>query len=442
MTDTSTATPADGYLEWAQESLGVVVHHPLTISPAPGMAERGVYCEEDIPAEAIVVSVPWEALMTIDSAKGTPFEGLSEAGAREDDVLCLLLLYHRHILKEKSQLERHIDALPREYHQTIFYSDEELKLLRGTSLHALTTVWKSQVANDLRELQELELPSEGSSTAQSALEGFLTKEGYQWALATVWSRFVTVERQGRKLKAMAPVFDMFNHDPSASTVHGFQETNQCLHLVTLQAWEKGSEVRFNYGPLSNSRLLLLHGFCVPDNAFDAVELWLKMEEGAPDYAAKCKIIEENGVDPSKRPFNLTRSGFDAALLAVLRVQRATESELKIAAESPWGEPLSARNEAEVCDVLCAALARMLKDREAPSLEHVSCNGPSRGIPATAAADQDGGGELQEQEAVARMVSSEDRKRAAELVRSGEERVVRLCLELVEAHRTQQDQQRR
>lgn len=63
--------------------------------------------------------------------------------------------------------------------------DEELKLLRGTSLHALTTVWKSQVANDLRELQELELPSEGSSTAQSALEGFLTKEGYQWALATV-----------------------------------------------------------------------------------------------------------------------------------------------------------------------------------------------------------------------------------------------------------------
>ena len=62
MTDTSTSTPspADGYLEWAQESLGVVVHHPLTISPAPGMAERGVYCEEDIPAEAIVVSVPWE----------------------------------------------------------------------------------------------------------------------------------------------------------------------------------------------------------------------------------------------------------------------------------------------------------------------------------------------------------------------------------------------
>ena len=61
MTDSgATTTPAEGYLEWAQESLGVVVHHPLTISPAPGRAERGVYCEEDIPAESIVVSVPWE----------------------------------------------------------------------------------------------------------------------------------------------------------------------------------------------------------------------------------------------------------------------------------------------------------------------------------------------------------------------------------------------
>lgn len=62
--------------------------------------------------------------MTIDNAAGTPFEGLMEAGAREDDVLCLLLLYHRHVLKERSPLKRHMEALPQEYHQTIFYSGE------------------------------------------------------------------------------------------------------------------------------------------------------------------------------------------------------------------------------------------------------------------------------------------------------------------------------
>lgn len=99
-----------------------------------------------------------------------------------------------------------------------------------------------------------------------------------------------MERGGRAQKAMAPVFDMFNHDPWSSTVHGFQETNQCLHLVTLQDWRAGCEVRFCYGPLSNSRLLLLHGFCVPDNPFDAVELWATMEERAPSHAEKTKVL--------------------------------------------------------------------------------------------------------------------------------------------------------
>lgn len=52
--------PAEGYLEWAQEKLGVVVHHPLRVLSTPGKAERGVFCDQDIPAETIVVSVPWE----------------------------------------------------------------------------------------------------------------------------------------------------------------------------------------------------------------------------------------------------------------------------------------------------------------------------------------------------------------------------------------------
>lgn len=56
----SSSVPADGYLDWAQEELGVIVHHPLRVSSTPGKDERGVFCEEDIPAESIVVSVPWE----------------------------------------------------------------------------------------------------------------------------------------------------------------------------------------------------------------------------------------------------------------------------------------------------------------------------------------------------------------------------------------------
>lgn len=57
-------SPADidysGYLEWAQNNLGVILHYPLRVSSTAGKEERGVFCEEDISADTIVVSVPWE----------------------------------------------------------------------------------------------------------------------------------------------------------------------------------------------------------------------------------------------------------------------------------------------------------------------------------------------------------------------------------------------
>lgn len=52
--------PDETYLAWAQDSLGVIIHHPLKVSSTPGKEERGIFCEDDIPAESIIVSVPWE----------------------------------------------------------------------------------------------------------------------------------------------------------------------------------------------------------------------------------------------------------------------------------------------------------------------------------------------------------------------------------------------
>lgn len=54
------ASSLEGYIEWATDTLGVIVHYPLRVGSMPGKDERGVFCEQDIPAESIVVSVPWE----------------------------------------------------------------------------------------------------------------------------------------------------------------------------------------------------------------------------------------------------------------------------------------------------------------------------------------------------------------------------------------------
>lgn len=48
------------------------------------------------------------------------------------------------------------------------------------------------------------------------------------------------------------------------------------------------------------------------------------------------------MDSSKRAFVLTGKGLDPLLLPALRIQRATESELKISVDNSWGEILGAR----------------------------------------------------------------------------------------------------
>lgn len=96
---------------------------------------RGALSPTDICAKFVCwlcCVIFFQALMTVETAQGTPFHGLlgQEGGiAREDDLLCLLLLYHRHVLAEQSPFRKHIDVLPREYHQTIFYSGQSGPLL-------------------------------------------------------------------------------------------------------------------------------------------------------------------------------------------------------------------------------------------------------------------------------------------------------------------------
>lgn len=83
--------------------------------------------------------------------------------------------------------------------------------MRGTSLHAVTVQWKAQVDTDFRELEALRLPSPlseegGSSTARDALEGFLTKEEYLWALGTVRAaNRVGVKKTYRYVTNTAPI---------------------------------------------------------------------------------------------------------------------------------------------------------------------------------------------------------------------------------------------
>mmetsp|Transcript_28499 Transcript_28499/g.37278 ORF Transcript_28499/g.37278 Transcript_28499/m.37278 type:complete len:566 (+) Transcript_28499:23-1720(+) len=342
------------YLKWAEENVEAIYHYPLNIKSSSD-GERAVYSEEKVNADTIVFSIPYEGLLSFKRVAGTPLEAmLTELSPlREEDILALLLLFEKDKGAE-SQWSGHIELLPNEYHNVLYFTDEEVQDLQGSNLYIIAQKLKTQVVAEYEEFSSKTVP-EGKTIAEKF--PWFTLEAYKWALCTIWSRFVSIVCRGEQLKVMAPVFDMFNHDPGAAVMHGFQDLNNCLHIVTFQDWTPGNEISINYGPIPNSSLLQLYGFVILDNPFDSVKLWATMSPDCPDFTIKKQVLDKNEI--KDEPFLLTRGKLDPKLLGTLRVQRANDDELA-SVHCAFEEPLSIRNESEVLDVLENAINSMLE----------------------------------------------------------------------------------
>ena len=329
------------YIEWCR-NLGAHVSASLEVRSLPG-DERGVFATKDIAADDALVAVPFESLLTVVAPLScTPaLQGkaqlLCAALAKvslEDDALALRLLFERFQAQETSRWSGHIAVLPASYpHTLIEWPTEELAELKGSSVKVLAERWQEQVATDYVSLAALQVAK--GKTLGEAFEWF-RPETYRWALATIWTRCVSVHVHTRSgggageltkatYKAFSPFFDLFNHSPAARMEHGLRTVEEvggaALTVVARQTYKAGEEVFINYGPESNSRLCLIYGFVVEAagpgggggdadgaaagtvggtvaglaagagvNPFDEVPLYAALTERAPNYALKQQVL--------------------------------------------------------------------------------------------------------------------------------------------------------
>jgi hypothetical protein len=153
-------------------------------------------------------------------------------------------------------------------------------------------------------------------------------------------------------KFVIPVFDLLNHDAAGKPSCEFTvEAGSCNSMEsmsvlvrTTRSVSAGEELSNFYGPLPNASLLITHGFVVPGNSHDCVELilsfpvptsrrsWLwNLEQSASGTQFEIII---NGGDDAAAAFqfvmrhNLTRSvPLPPTLLAVVRLQVYLSEEL-------------------------------------------------------------------------------------------------------------------
>ena len=307
-----------------------------------------------IKSGSLILSIPFSSLLTAASAIESPFRNISDE-IREDDLLALLLLYEKFEKKELSRFYKHIQIIPEKYDSLVNYNTNELNYFQGSNLYVTATRWITQIHEDFQEVCGYNVDELSLVTAFP----WFTFDNYIWGLSTIWSRFVTVKRNGTDYRAMVPVFDLLNHNPYSNVGHYFDDKDDQLHLYSRDAWTLGSEIFLNYGHVSNSRLLMLYGFVIPDNEFDTVDVYAQMSENAPDYHLKLGTLTQLNIN-CREPFPMGKSGVPDNLRIALRIQFAEPGTSEVAnmLHAATG-PLSPSNEDRVADALVAAFESML-----------------------------------------------------------------------------------
>jgi len=248
-------------------------------------------------------------------------EKFEDLDLREDDMLALMLLFEKHIAVRAymriipnitrtwrgrhatlhdahpahpsvqgpdSKWSKHVQLLPKSFDTVHFFTADEMTQLQGTSnLHKLAMQVQQQVRQDYVRIFTLLFdhyahlgftaeyvpvpplsiatppnrppPTVHTVHSLALLHRTFSLEEYTWAIACIWSRFVSVtvpmhDGQERSMKVMAPLFDMFNHDPEARMIHKYEPSVGCLVITCNQAYAPGTQVNLNYGQLPNERV--------------------------------------------------------------------------------------------------------------------------------------------------------------------------------------------
>jgi len=287
---------------------------------------------------------------------------------------------------------RHMAVLPTSFLTSpLCYNETELARIEGTNCHGYTTRMRQQIESDwwqLHRLLQAYAESNGRKCANAILDkelvDIVTLESYQWALCNIYSRstdFMTHQPQtdpavptNQHQRVIAPLFDMMNHDFASDISHAMDtDGNLSVFNGSSRAIEPGEDICLSYGNFPNEKLLLIYGFAIPNNPFDAVSIFAPIPLSDPLATVKARILETKcGIVDTNEPHALTcqriegQSTIPASLLSVLRVVgiQSTEEILALASqettESGAIAMISVENEAGALSALHHALYSMTR----------------------------------------------------------------------------------
>lgn len=299
--------------------------HPLEFVHVGGVEGNGAVAKRDIAEGELFLKVPHKFLITTETAEAASY---MSSLLNSDFVTGGLLSRVKNVLLSvhlACELKRgassfwspYIDILPRTFTLPLFFSLEEISLLKGSPafqevINLFTTLVKqyiflrkvlllqAAILDHLKfdEQQEPEDEDEGQTRFPILLKDF-TFELFRWAASIVMTRQNKIIVGGTNESpeygfALIPVWDMCNHgvDTTSTIYDTATETIECVAKKPVSA---GQPVLLFYGPRSNLDFFVYSGFVFQDNPYDHYRLTLGVSKLDALYNEKMKIISAVGM---------------------------------------------------------------------------------------------------------------------------------------------------
>jgi len=251
---------------------------------------RGLIAFKDIQQNEKVLEIPENIIITDKNDVGYKIDHLS---LNEYDRVAIFLIRER-AKGNKSFWKSYLDTLPKENDLKLVFRWRmtDLVFLQGSKILLANKYLKKKIDFQFYRLKEkifdlspLVFPKE-----------IFNLQSWEWAMTLLFSRAIYL--QNSKKIALVPYADLLNHNPySTSFIDSksipFSNSVE-ISMYSDRSYNKFDQIFTTYGPKTNLELLVLYGFSLERNPFEAYEIRVGLSSDDPSFIQKDEFIRDCG----------------------------------------------------------------------------------------------------------------------------------------------------
>ncbi|KAH1140655.1 hypothetical protein GYH30_029505 [Glycine max] len=274
----------DDFLQWLERKAACSISSSLFIGNSS--YGRSLFASKIIQTGDCILKVPYRVQITADNLLPEIRSLIGEEVGNIAKLATVILIEKK--LGQGSEWYPYISCLPQqgELHNTVFWTESELEMIRPSSVYQETIDQKSQIEKDflaIKHIFECSHQSFGDSTYKDFMHACTLVGSRAWGSTNGL--------------ALIPFADFLNHDGVSEAIVMSDDDKQCSEIIADRDYAPGEQVLIRYGKFSNATLMLDFGFTIPYNIYDQVQIQFDIPKHDPLRDMKLELLHQYFIPP-------------------------------------------------------------------------------------------------------------------------------------------------